>query len=84
MHRVPKVVIVGAGFGGLFAAKLMSQLAVELIVIDRHNYHFLLPRRYGSQGADCEKRRALGSSCCCRAVATGLQQGRNETDAQRY
>lgn len=39
MHRVPKIVIVGAGFGGLFAAKLTSQVAVELIVIDRHNYH---------------------------------------------
>lgn len=38
MHRVPKVVIVGAGFGGLFAAKLTSQVAVELIVIDRYNY----------------------------------------------
>ena len=46
MHRVPKVVIVGAGFGGLFAAKLMSRLAVELTVIDRHNYHLFQPLLY--------------------------------------
>ena len=46
MHRVPKVVIVGAGFGGLFAAKPMSRLAVELTVIDRHNYHLFQPLLY--------------------------------------
>lgn len=46
MHRVPKVVIVGAGFGGLFAAKLMSRLAAELTVIDRHNYHLFQPLLY--------------------------------------
>lgn len=46
MHRVPKVVIVGAGFGGLFAAKRMSRLPVELTLIDRHNYHLFQPLLY--------------------------------------
>ncbi len=46
MQRVPKVVIVGAGFGGLFAAKAMSRLPVELTLIDRHNYHLFQPLLY--------------------------------------
>lgn len=45
-HRAPRVVIVGAGFGGLFAAKAMSRLSAEVILIDRHNYHLFQPLLY--------------------------------------
>src|SRR5262245_58229895 len=42
----PKVVIVGAGFGGLEAARALSRLAVDVDVVDRHNYHCFQPLLY--------------------------------------
>jgi NADH dehydrogenase len=41
-----RVLIVGAGFGGLNAAKSLAGLAIELTVIDRHNYHLFQPLLY--------------------------------------
>ena len=43
---VPRVVIVGAGFGGLAAAKALARAPVELTVIDRYNYHLFQPLLY--------------------------------------
>jgi len=43
---VPRVVIVGCGFGGLEAAKVLSKAAVEIIVIDRTNHHLFQPLLY--------------------------------------
>ena len=37
--RRPRVVILGAGFGGLSAAKALARVPVEVTVIDRRNYH---------------------------------------------
>jgi NADH:ubiquinone reductase (H+-translocating) len=42
----PKVVIVGAGFGGLAAAKKLSGEAVDVLIIDRNNYHLFTPLLY--------------------------------------
>ena len=42
----PKVVIVGAGFGGLFAARALARVPVDVTVIDRHNYHLFQPLLY--------------------------------------
>jgi NADH:quinone reductase (non-electrogenic) len=42
----PRVVIVGAGFGGLWAAKTLANAAVEIVVIDRENYHLFQPLLY--------------------------------------
>jgi NADH:ubiquinone reductase (H+-translocating) len=42
----PKVVIVGAGFGGLQAAKALSRVAVDVTVIDRQNHHCFQPLLY--------------------------------------
>jgi NADH:ubiquinone reductase (H+-translocating) len=44
--RRPKVVIVGAGFGGLEAAKALSHVAVDVTVIDRQNHHCFQPLLY--------------------------------------
>ncbi len=44
--RLPKVVIVGAGFGGLFATKALSRVSADVILIDRHNYHLFQPLLY--------------------------------------
>jgi NADH dehydrogenase len=42
----PQVVIVGAGFGGLWAAKTLANAPVEVVVIDRQNYHLFQPLLY--------------------------------------
>ncbi|MGH7846437.1 MAG: NAD(P)/FAD-dependent oxidoreductase [Candidatus Binatia bacterium] len=42
----PKVVIIGGGFGGLYAAKALSDEAVEVILIDRKNHHTFQPLLY--------------------------------------
>ena len=42
----PRVVIVGAGFGGLWAAKTLANAPVEVVVIDRQNYHLFQPLLY--------------------------------------
>jgi NADH:quinone reductase (non-electrogenic) len=42
----PRIVIVGAGFGGLFAAKALARVDAEVTVVDRHNYHLFQPLLY--------------------------------------
>ena len=42
----PKVVIVGAGFGGLVAAKTLARAPVDVTLIDRQNYHCFQPLLY--------------------------------------
>ena len=42
----PKVVIVGAGFGGLDAAKALRRAPVDVVVVDRQNYHCFKPLLY--------------------------------------
>jgi len=44
--RFPRVVIVGAGFGGLQAAKALGHAPVQLTVVDRNNYHLFQPLLY--------------------------------------
>jgi NADH dehydrogenase len=43
---LPRVVIVGGGFGGLYAAKGLGGARVEVTVVDRHNYHLFQPLLY--------------------------------------
>jgi NADH dehydrogenase len=42
----PRVVILGAGFGGLEAAKTLARAPVEITIIDRQNYHCFQPLLY--------------------------------------
>lgn len=46
MGERPHVVIVGAGFGGLAAAKRLEREAVDVTLVDRHNYHTFQPLLY--------------------------------------
>jgi len=43
---LPRVVIVGCGFGGLWAAQALGRAPVELTVIDRTNHHLFTPLLY--------------------------------------
>lgn len=45
-RTIPKVVIVGAGFGGLAAAKRLANRPVEVTLIDRRNHHLFQPLLY--------------------------------------
>lgn len=47
----PRVVIVGAGFGGLFTARRFMDKPVDVVLIDRNNYHTFTPLIY--QVATC-------------------------------
>ena len=44
--NVPRVVIVGCGFGGLTAARALKRTPVEVVVIDKKNYHLFQPLLY--------------------------------------
>ena len=44
-HR-PRVLIVGAGFGGLAAAKRLFGQPVDVTIIDQRNYHLFQPLLY--------------------------------------
>src|SRR5436190_6602948 len=45
-ERIPRVVIVGAGFGGLAAAKRLAGKRVEVTLVDRRNHHLFQPLLY--------------------------------------
>lgn len=42
----PRIVIVGAGFAGLAAAKGLAKADADIILVDRHNYHLFQPLLY--------------------------------------
>src|SRR6266850_1374076 len=42
----PRVVVVGAGFGGLTAAQRLAHLPVQITVVDRKNHHTFQPLLY--------------------------------------
>jgi NADH dehydrogenase len=44
-HR-PRIVIVGAGFGGLYAARTLAGQDVDVLLIDRENFHTFTPLLY--------------------------------------
>ena len=43
---VPRIVIVGGGFGGLAAAKALKNTPAEIVLIDRANHHLFQPLLY--------------------------------------
>lgn len=46
MNTRPKVVIIGGGFGGLWAAKALAKKSVDVTLIDRKNHHTFQPLLY--------------------------------------
>ncbi len=48
----PKVIIIGGGFGGLWAARTLANKPVDVVVIDRNNYHTFLALLYQVAAAE--------------------------------
>ena len=46
METAHRVVILGGGFGGLFAAKALKKAPVQVTVVDRRNFHLFQPLLY--------------------------------------
>lgn len=51
-NKQKRVVIIGAGFGGLWVAKVLANTNYEVIVIDKNNYHTFLPLLYQVSAAE--------------------------------
>jgi NAD(P)H-nitrite reductase large subunit len=45
-ERRPRVVIVGGGFGGLYAARGLARAPVDITIVDKNNYHLFRPMLY--------------------------------------
>src|ERR1700692_409885 len=67
----PRVVIIGAGFGGLEAAKKLAGEAVRVTVVDRTNYHLFQPLLYQVATA------ALSPADIAAPVRAVLSKGKN-------
>lgn len=46
LRNLPRVVIIGGGFGGLEAAKALRKVDVRVTVLDRNNHHLFQPLLY--------------------------------------
>lgn len=67
MDSPHRVVIIGGGFGGLYAAQSLKRAALQVILIDRRNFHLCQPHethlfliaRFVQQGMPPAKRHTL-------------------------
>jgi NADH dehydrogenase len=66
-----RIVIVGCGFGGLFAARALRRTAADVLVIDRNNYHLFQPLLYQVASA------ALAPADIAQPIRTILRHQRN-------
>ncbi len=46
MHRPHRVVIIGGGFGGLYAAQALQRAPVQVTLLDRRDFHLFQPLLY--------------------------------------
>ena len=46
VSKMPRVVIVGGGFGGLTAARALARKPVQVTLVDRKNHHTFQPLLY--------------------------------------
>jgi NADH dehydrogenase len=53
-NGLPTVVILGVGFGGLWATRTLAHAPVNICLIDRHNYHTFFPLLYQVGAAELE------------------------------
>jgi NADH:ubiquinone reductase (H+-translocating) len=55
--NTPHVVIIGAGFGGLWTAQALKGQPVRVTLVDKNNYHTFLPLLYQVAAAELEPER---------------------------
>lgn len=67
--KPPRVVIVGAGFAGLWAARGLARSPVDVMLVDRNNFHLFLPLLYQVAAAELE---AEDIACPVRSILRGL------------
>ena len=46
MDKIPHVVIIGGGFGGLNTARRLARVPVRVTLVDKRNYHLFRPLLY--------------------------------------
>ena len=73
MARRRRIVIIGGGFGGLFAARALKTADAEVILIDRNNYHLFQPLLYQVASA------ALSPADISQPIRTILRGQKNAT-----
>jgi len=66
-----QIVIVGCGFGGLFAARALRRAPADVLVVDRNNYHLFQPLLYQVASA------ALAPADIAQPIRTILRDQRN-------
>ncbi|MFW6324924.1 MAG: NAD(P)/FAD-dependent oxidoreductase [Desulfovibrionales bacterium] len=54
MNRTPHILIIGAGFAGLWATRTLRDKNVRVTIIDRNNFHTFLPLLYQVGAAELE------------------------------
>lgn len=54
MSEIPHVLIVGAGFGGLWAARALDGAPVRVTLVDRNNFHTFYPLLYQVGAAELD------------------------------
>ena len=69
----PRVVIVGGGFGGLQAAKVLRRAPADVVVVDRRNHHLFQPLLYQVATA------GLSGPDIARPIRTVLRKSANTT-----
>jgi NADH:ubiquinone reductase (H+-translocating) len=69
--RRARVVIVGCGFGGLFAARALKSTPADVLVVDRNNYHLFQPLLYQVASA------ALSPADIARPIRSILREQHN-------
>jgi NADH dehydrogenase len=52
--KKPRVVVIGAGFGGIWAVRTLAREPVDILIIDRNNYHTFLALLYQVAAAELE------------------------------
>jgi NADH dehydrogenase len=88
----PRVVIIGAGFGGLSTAKQLAKAPFNVTIVDRHNYHLFQPLLYQvataglSPGDIASPIRGIlhrqGNTKVILAKVSGIDTGRREVVAE--
>jgi NADH:ubiquinone reductase (H+-translocating) len=46
LQRRPRVIVIGAGFGGIFAVRAFTKTNADVLLIDRQNFHTFTPLLY--------------------------------------